>query len=59
MPKTVSGRDEAAAMSLIGREEVFEAKTLPFVTEMMLSLSDEQVVRLPERLEKDAVRVLL
>jgi hypothetical protein len=33
--------------------EVFEAKTLPFVTEMMLSLSDEQVARLPERLEKD------
>ena len=33
--------------------EVFEAKTLPFVTEMMLSLTDEQVARLPERLEKD------
>ena len=33
--------------------EVFEAKTLPFVTEMMLSLSDEQVAGLPERLEKD------
>ena len=33
--------------------EVFEAKTLPFVTEMMLSLSDEQVARLPERLEED------
>jgi hypothetical protein len=33
--------------------EVFEAKTLPFVIEMMLSLSDEQVARLPERLEKD------
>ena len=33
--------------------EVFEARTLPFVTEMMLSLSDEQVTRLPERLEKD------
>ena len=33
--------------------EVFEARTLPFVTEMMLSLSDEQVARLPERLEKD------
>jgi hypothetical protein len=33
--------------------EVFEAKTLPFVTEMMLSLSDEQVARLPERLERD------
>ncbi len=33
--------------------EVFEAKTLPFVTEMMLSLSDEQVARLPERLDED------
>jgi hypothetical protein len=33
--------------------EVFEAKSLPFVTEMMLSLSDEQVARLPERLEED------
>ncbi len=33
--------------------EVFEEKTLPFVTEMMLSLSDEQVARLPERLEED------
>ena len=33
--------------------EVFEAKSLPFVTEMMLSLTDEQVARLPERLAKD------
>ncbi len=33
--------------------EVFEEKTLPFVTEMMLSLTDEQVEGLPERLEKD------
>ena len=33
--------------------EVFEEKTLPFVTEMMLSLSDDQVARLPERLEED------
>ena len=33
--------------------EVFEAKTMPFVTEMMLSMTDEQVGRLPERLDKD------
>jgi hypothetical protein len=33
--------------------DVFEQKTLPFVTEMMLSLTDEQVARLPERLEED------
>lgn len=33
--------------------EVIEAKTRPFVTQMLLSLSDEQVSRLPERFEKD------
>jgi FMN phosphatase YigB (HAD superfamily) len=37
--------------------EVFEAETLPFVTEMMLSLTDEQVERLPERLEKDNAKL--
>lgn len=36
--------------------EVFERKGLPFVTEMILSLSDEQVARLPERLEEDNER---
>ncbi|MGE0622957.1 MAG: DUF6279 family lipoprotein [Pseudomonadales bacterium] len=33
--------------------EVLEAKAMPFVTQMMMSLSDEQVARLPERFEKD------
>jgi hypothetical protein len=33
--------------------EVFEARALPMMTEMLLSLSDEQVERLPERLRKD------
>lgn len=33
--------------------KVLEAKSRPFVTQMLMSLSDEQVARLPERLEKD------
>lgn len=33
--------------------EVLEQKSLPMVTELMLSLSDNQVSRLPERFEKD------
>ena len=33
--------------------EVLEARAMPFVTQMMMSLSDEQVARLPERFAKD------
>ena len=33
--------------------EVFEAEASPMVIEMMLSLNDDQVARLPERLSKD------
>ena len=33
--------------------DVFEAKASPMVIEMMLSLSDDQLARLPERLSKD------
>lgn len=39
--------------TLYGWWEVVEAKTLPMVTEMLLSLTDEQVARLPERLAED------
>ncbi len=44
---------QAVFDTFYGWWEVFEEKTLPFFTEMMMSLSDEQVARLPERLAED------
>ena len=55
--KIDNGVDEAEVQGIFdtfyGWWEVLEAKSLPFVTQMLLSLSDEQVARLPERFEKD------
>ncbi len=39
--------------TLYGWWDAVERKAMPMVTELLLSLSDEQVARLPERLEKD------
>lgn len=52
-----NGVDEAEVQSIFDTFyswwEVLEAKSMPFVTQMMMSLSDEQVARLPERFEQD------
>jgi len=52
-----NGVDEAEVQGIFdtfyGWWKVLEAKALPFVTQMLMSLSDEQVARLPERFEKD------
>ncbi len=58
LPTTIdNGVDEAEVQAVFDTFyswwEVFEAKAMPMVTEMLLSLTDEQVARLPEKLEKD------
>jgi len=55
--KVAGGVDEAEVQDIFDTFyswwKVIEAKSMPFITQMLMSLSDEQVARLPERFEKD------